>query len=314
MLRFNSEEQSYLNLMKEIIESGYDKPNRTGIPSRSVTGAKLTFTLLDDSGNMVIPLLTTKKTSFKLILSELLWFLSGSGDSTVLAAAGNHIWDANGSREFLDSRGFKDREVGDLGPVYGVQWRNWNKKGIDQIALVVNGLKADPWGRRHIVSAWNPEQIDEMALPPCHYSFQFIVRPQHNVKWYRNKLKEDLCGGDGAEYPPNQTPYWLDCIVNQRSADIPLGVPFNIASYSILTHMIASLVGLHAGRLVHNMGDAHIYHNQFDGCETQLSRRPTAFPTIMFKRVVNSIDDFKIDDIELIGYNPQSVIKFPFAV
>ncbi len=290
----NREEQAYLDLLRKILDDGSDKPSRTGMDTRSLTGTQLRFTLSkpgdieEGSTKMILPLLTTKTTSFRLILTELLWFLEGECNAQVLATKyNNHIWDANGSREYLDKMGFKDRQIGNLGPIYGVQWRHWN--GIDQIKQVIESIKSDPYGRRHIVTAWNPEQLHEMALPPCHLLFQFVVRPLNNK------------------------PYWLDCVLTQRSADMPLGVPFNIASYALLTHMIASLTGLHGGTLVINMGDCHIYHNQFDGCKIQLERKPRKFPELRFKRIVQDIDDFKVDDFEVIDYNPHPTIKFPFS-
>lgn len=304
----NQEEQAYLDLMRQIIDHGYDKPNRTGTDTRSLTGTRLQFTLYNkdhdiESGppKMILPLLTTKNTSFRLILTELLWFLEGECNAKVLAEKyHNHIWDANGSREFLDRVGFKDREVGNLGAVYGVQWRHWNaqnpwSKGIDQIAQVIDSIKRDPYGRRHIVSAWNPEQIPEMVLPACHMLYQFVVRPRQPRS-------------------TNKEPYWLDCVLSQRSADMPLGVPFNIASYATLTHMIANLTGLHGGTLTINMGDCHVYLNQLPGCAIQLDRTPRPFPELSFKRTISDIDNFKVEDFELVDYNPYPAIKFPFSV
>jgi thymidylate synthase len=298
----NLEEQTYLNLMRSVLRDGCDKPTRTGTDARSITGAQLRFNLFDvndiEAGlpRMILPLLTTKNTSFRLILTELLWFLEGECNATALATVyNNHIWDANSSREYLDKIGKQSYQVGQLGPIYGVQWRHWNRDlfnpGIDQIAQVIQSIKLDPYGRRHVVSAWNVEQIPDMALAPCHILFQFIVRPRTT----------------GA-------PFWLDCVLTQRSADLPLGVPFNIASYAILTHMIASLTGLHGGVLVVNLGDCHIYHNQFDGCKTQLERTPRQFPELRFKRPITDIDDFHVDDFELVDYKPHPTIKFPFSV
>jgi thymidylate synthase len=291
----NFEEQAYLNLLRDILKNGSDKPSRTNTNTRSLTGTQLRFTLSEKrdieagGSKMILPLMTTKTTSFRLILTELLWFLEGECNAQVLASKyNNHIWDANASREYLDKIGFKDREVGDLGPVYGRQWRKWNNH-LDQIKQVIESIKNDPYSRRHIVTAWNPDQIPLMALPPCHLLFQFVVRPLNNK------------------------PYWLDCVLTQRSADMPLGVPFNIASYALLTHMIASLTDLNGGTLVINMGDCHIYHNQFEGCEKQLMRTPRLFPELRFKRSIKDIDGFNMDDFELIGYNPHPVIKFPFS-
>jgi len=342
------QEQAYLDLMSTVLETGYDKPNRTNTPTRSITGATLRFNLTQDD-KMVIPLLTTKQTSFRLVATELLWFLQGDTSVKSLSNQNNHIWDANGSREFLDSRGFKFRMEGDLGPVYGWQWRHWNapyveidnrtpeykqaidvrnsennndihnsfgimkdsrnnnvenrryNTGIDQIANVIDSIRNDPWGRRHIVSAWNPEQLDQMSLPPCHAFFQFIVRPfdQHLYP----------CG-DAHQV---QAPYWLDCVLYQRSADLPLGVPFNIASYSLLTHMIAHVCGLRAGQLVHNMGDVHIYQNQFPGCETQITRTPGDFPELRFIEPPDNIDSWNMNNFVIAGYKHQGRIKFPFS-
>lgn len=356
------EETQYLELMREVLHNGVDKPSRTGVGTRFVSGVQLKFNLTKPDGSMILPLLTTKKVSFKLVYSELLWLLSASCDSSVLAEQyDNHIWDADGSRESLDKRGFKYRKVGELGPVYGWQWRNWNKPypvsdssetGVDrqwqlikddeitsgstnfyfarsvmplvtsviyndQITHVIENLKKDPWSRRHIVTAWNPDQIDQMALPPCHVMFQFIVRPNHRPSSYYNvddpKKRLELSIKDGLENPQ---PYWLDCILTQRSGDIPLGIPFNIASYSLLTHMIAHLTGLKAGQLIHNIGDAHIYHNQIEGCLTQIDRKPRDPPTISILDMVptyQSIDDFNIDSITLKDYNPDPAIKFPLS-
>jgi thymidylate synthase len=649
----NKEEQAYLDLLKSILDKGFDKPNRTGTDSRSLTGTQLRFTLYDKqnqdleagSPKMILPLLTTKQTSFRLILTELLWFLEGECNALVLATKyNNHIWDANGSREFLDKMGFKDRAVGDLGKVYGVQWRHWNQNkpwndGIDQITQVIEAIKRDPYGRRHIVTAWNPEQIPEMALPPCFlagtlvltkrgyipienvelsdellshngnynninqkhiteysgnihnikvkfhphiikvtpehpfyakidkssepqwlkvkeltvgnflgfpinnkneipsfryeaagnqysvlmktfkldnpeywfmmgcylgdgwldwnskkYRFYFVfnhddmktsfvriskILTLHEVRnnstgcrkfecrmknwwtvlrefghlahnkiipeWVHNAPKEYIqafidgfIAADGCKTMSNKLicattvsphiafgmqrlyaklgvslpihfqikpkthiiegrtvnqrdlysicknkneynssftfidkdyiwfmimenttslvdntkvynfdvendhtyiveniathnchyafqfvvrpfsnndkkPYWLDCILTQRSADMPLGVPFNIASYATLTHMVSLLTDLHGGELIINMGDCHIYHNQFDGCRTQLERVPQPFPELRFKRIPSNIDDFKVEDFELVGYNPAPAIKFPFS-
>lgn len=297
----NIDEQAYIDLMSSVLNTGIDKPNRTGTDTKSITGSTLRFSLTKN-GNKVLPLVTTKFTSFRLVATELLWFLKGDTSVKSLTDQNNHIWDANGSRKFLDSRGFKFRLEGDLGPVYGWQWRNWNAKyididnrspdykpgGIDQIKLVIDSIKNDPWSRRHIVSAWNPEQIDDMALPPCHSFFQFIVRPSLE----KNKL---------------------DCILYQRSADLPLGVPFNIASYSLLTHMIAHVCGLKAGTLVHNMGDVHIYHNQIPGCNEQIKRTPFDFPTLEFSDAPDNIENWNMDNFVVKNYKKYKSIKFPFS-
>jgi thymidylate synthase len=320
-------EQNYLDLMRTALYDGFDKPSRTGVGTRFITGAQLKFKLTGDDGSMVLPLLTTKFVSFRLIYTELLWLLSASCNSEVLAQKyNNHIWDSDGSRERLDQRGFRGRPTGDLGPVYGWQWRRWNapyhysstdtkkEDGIDQIQAVIDSIKKDPWGRRHIVSAWNPEQIAEMALPPCHVMFQFVVRPRRKSPTYLNVAdpveRLTLSVADSANEP-----YWLDCFLTQRSGDIPLGIPFNIASYSLLTHMIAHLTGLHAGELIHNIGDAHIYHNQFEGCIQQLARTPKQPPTIRWAspEALTNIDSFGPDSIALEGYQHCPKINFPLS-
>ena len=316
----NTQEQAYLDLMKTVLETGYDKPNRTGTHTRSISGATLRFDLERD-GTKILPLTTSKLTSFRLIATELLWFLAGDTDVRNLKSVNNHIWDANGSREFLDSRGFVMRMEDDLGPVYGWQWRHWNAPyteidkrdqfykagGIDQIATVIDSLKNNPWSRRHIVSAWNPEQLDEMALPPCHAWFQFIVRPQHP-----RVIPSGSAADDRVELN-NREPYWLDCVLMQRSADLPLGVPFNIASYALLTHMIAHCTGLHAGQLIHNMGDVHIYHNQFEGCQKQIQRTPYEFPTFEFVNPPEQINDFTMGNFKVVNYKKHPRIKFAFS-
>lgn len=291
------EEQGYLELMKYVMEKGFYKKSRTGNNVYSISGASLRFSLK----NNTIPLLTTKRVAWKCVKTELLWFLRGETNAKTLADQGNHIWDANGSREYLDSRGFLFRDEGELGPVYGFQWRNWNgtmdqsKTKIDQIADVIENIKKDPFSRRHIVSAWNPEQINEMALPPCHMMFQFIVQP-------------------------GQEKNYLDCVLTQRSADLPLGVPFNIASYSLLVHMIAEATNLQAGELIHNMGDVHIYENQIPKCQEQISRTPHEFPKLRITEHGKKLlkqgkpEECSADDFKSVGYKPQAKIEFPFSV
>jgi thymidylate synthase len=222
------------------------------------------------------PLLTTKKLHIRSIIIELLWFLRGDTNIAYLKENGVSIWD-----EWAD-------ENGDLGPVYGYQWRSWpDPKGgsVDQIEKLVEGIKSNPDSRRHIVSAWNPALVDEMALPPCHCLFQFYVA---NGK--------------------------LSCQLYQRSADIFLGVPFNIASYALLTHMIAEVCDLEVGDFVHTLGDAHLYSNHFEQVKTQLARSPRTLPTLNIKRKVNNLLDFAFDDFEIIGYEPDPHIKAPVAV
>ncbi len=248
--------KQYLDVLRDIMENGTDKPNRTGIDTRSVFGRQMHFDL-----SKGFPLVTTKKVFLKGIIHELIWLLSGNTNIKYLTDNGVKIWN-----EWAD-------ENGDLGPVYGAQWRNFNGEGVDQIRDVIERLKKDPNDRRMIVCAWNPAQIEQMALPPCHCFFQFYV-------------------ADGK----------LSCQLYQRSCDMFLGVPFNIASYSLLTMMIAQVTGLGLGEFVHTLGDAHIYHNHFEQVREQLSREPYELPTMKINPNVKNIDDFKYEDFELVNY------------
>ncbi|XP_053675041.1 thymidylate synthase [Anopheles nili] len=288
----NTEEEAYLQLIKDIINRGSKRLDRTGVGTLSIFGSQLRFSLR----NNAMPLLTTKKVFFRGVAEELLWFIRGSTNAKELQSKGIRIWDGNSTREYLDSCGFIDREEGDLGPVYGFQWRHFGAKyktchddytgqGIDQLTDVINKIKNNPNDRRIIMSAWNPSDIPNMALPPCHCLAQFFV--------------------DNGE---------LSCQMYQRSADVGLGVPFNIASYSLLTHMIAHVTGLKAGEFIHTTGDTHIYMNHVDALREQIERRPDEFPIIQFKRTVESIDDFDFADFQIINYNPQSAIKMQMAV
>ena len=263
--------RSYLDLMKHICDNGTPKGDRTGTGTLSVFGAQLRFDL-----NEGFPLLTTKKVHLKSIIHELLWFLSGDTNIKYLKDNGVTIWD-----EWAD-------EHGDLGPVYGHQWRSWptpNGNHIDQITKVIQDIKENPNSRRLIVSAWNVGEIDKMALPPCHTFFQFYV-------------------ADGK----------LSCQLYQRSADIFLGVPFNIASYALLTMMIAQVCGLRLGEFVHTLGDAHIYLNHEEQVTQQLSREPKTLPIMTLNKSIDNIFDFTFDDFSLEGYDPEPLIKAPVAV
>ncbi len=260
--------KQYLDLLKHVMETGVDKPNRTGIDTRSVFGAQMRFDL-----SKGFPLVTTKKVHLKSIIHELIWLLSGNTNIKYLKDNNVRIWN-----EWAD-------ENGDLGPVYGAQWRNFNGQGIDQIKDVVNRLKTNPNDRRMIVSAWNPAQIDQMALPPCHAFFQFYTA---NGK--------------------------LSCQLYQRSCDLFLGVPFNIASYSLLTMMMAQVTGFEAGEFVHTLGDAHIYHNHFDQVKEQLTRTPYDLPQMKINPNVTDIDDFKYEDFELTGYQSHPTLTGVVAV
>ena len=273
--------RQYLDLVKHVLDNGELKEDRTGTGTKSVFGYQMRFNL--DDG---FPMVTTKKLHLKSIIYELLWFLNGDTNIKYLQENGVKIWDA-----WADSNG-------DLGPVYGFQWRNWNNDGIDQISNLINDLKNNPSSRRHLISAWNPSVLPDTsksfetnvangkaALPPCHAFFQFHVI---NGK--------------------------LSCQLYQRSADIFLGVPFNIASYSLLTIMIAQVCDLNVGDFIHTFGDAHIYSNHFDQMKLQLTREPRKLPTIKIKKDVKNIFDFKFEDFVLEDYNPHPHIKGKVAV
>ncbi|KAG7394174.1 hypothetical protein PHYBOEH_005568 [Phytophthora boehmeriae] len=286
------EEQQYLKLIRRILDQGVEREDRTGIGTRSVFGAHMRFSLR----NNAFPLLTTKRVFWRGVAEELLWFISGDTNARTLQQKGIHIWDGNGSSEFLDSRGLHSREVGDLGPVYGFQWRHFGAKytdmhadysgqGIDQLAEVIRQLRESPTDRRIVLSAWNPTDLDAMALPPCHMFCQFYV-----------------ARGE------------LSCQVYQRSADMGLGVPFNIASYALLTRLVAQVTGMLSGELIHVIGDAHVYINHMKPLRQQLARAPRSFPTLRIKPGITSIDDFTFSDFELIDYQPHSAIRMEMAV
>ena len=261
----------YLDLMQHVLAHGNDKSDRTGTGTRSVFGYQMRFNLADG-----FPVLTTKKLHLKSIIHELLWFLQGDTNIRYLQENGVKIWD-----EWAD-------ENGNLGRVYGAQWRSWrgaNGETIDQIANLVEQIKRNPDSRRLIVSAWNPAEVDDMALPPCHALFQFYV-------------------ADGK----------LSCQLYQRSADIFLGVPFNIASYALLTMMLAQVCGLQAGEFVHTLGDAHLYRNHLEQAQLQLSREPRPLPKMRINPNVKDIFAFTFDDFELVDYDPYPHIKADVSV
>ena len=263
--------QQYHNLMRHVLEHGHDKGDRTGTGTRSVFGYQMRFDLSEG-----FPVLTTKKLHLRSIIHELLWFLQGDTNIRYLKENGVSIWD-----EWAD-------EEGNLGPVYGYQWRSWpapDGRHIDQIATVIEQIKNNPNSRRMIVSAWNPALVDDMALPPCHAMFQFYV-------------------ADGK----------LSCQLYQRSADIFLGVPFNIASYALLTMMVAQVCGLQAGEFIHTLGDAHLYSNHFEQTRLQLKRAPKALPIMRINPEVKDLFGFKFEDFELVGYDPDPHIKAAVAV
>ena len=263
--------QQYLDLLARVLDSGVDRDDRTGTGTRAVFGHQMRFDLAAG-----FPLLTTKKLHIRSIIHELLWFVSGDTNIRYLQDNGVSIWD-----EWADDNG-------DLGPVYGKQWRHWQTpdgREIDQLAELISMIKTNPESRRLMLTAWNPADVPHMALPPCHCLFQFHVAKGR-----------------------------LSCQLYQRSADIFLGVPFNIASYALLTHMIARICGLKPGEFVHVLGDAHLYSNHFDQAREQLSRTPGALPQLVIHRTPNSIDGFHFDDFEIIDYDAQPHIAAPIAV
>jgi len=263
--------RQYLQLLEDILENGVEKEDRTGVGTLSVFGRQLRFNLQDG-----FPLVTTKKLHIRSIIYELLWFLKGDTNVRYLQENGVTIWD-----EWAD-------ENGDLGPVYGAQWRSWkgaDGKTVDQIASVVEEIKRNPNSRRLLVNAWNVAELDKMKLPPCHYAFQFYV-------------------ANGR----------LSCMWQQRSVDTFLGLPFNIASYALLTHMIAEQCGLDVGELIFTGGDVHLYKNHIEQAKLQLTREPRPLPKLVLKRKPSSIFDYEYDDFEIVGYDPHPTIKAPVAV
>ena len=270
--------QQYEDLMRHVFEHGVEKGDRTGTGTRSVFGHQMRFDL-----NEGFPLVTTKKVFMKAIIVELLWFLRGDSNVKWLQERGCTIWD-----EWA-------RADGDLGPVYGVQWRSWPKPGgghVDQIQQVIDTLKTNPDSRRIIVSAWNVAELDQMALMPCHAFFQFYVAPPSTP------------GGKGR----------LSCQLYQRSADIFLGVPFNIASYALLTHMVAQQCNLDVGDFIWTGGDCHLYSNHFEQVALQLSRAPLPYASLRILRRPDSIFDYQVEDFEVLDYQHHAAIKAPVAV
>ena len=297
----NNADKEYLKLAQRILDNGAQKGDRTGTGTLSVFGYQMRFDLQEG-----FPLLTTKHVPFRLVAEELLWFVSGSTDIRDLTSKNIHIWTPDAVRwhneyrhkkltkegylEFLELTPFTEpNDLADLGPIYGAQWRSWpshyDDTVIDQLADVIEEIKNNPNSRRLLVSAWNPAQIDDMCLPPCHYAFQFYV-------------------ADGK----------LNCMFNMRSTDSFLGLPFNIASYALLTHMVAHVCELEVGELIYTGADVHIYLNHIEQVKEQLTREPRALPTLEVNRKITSIDDFTINDLTLHNYNPHPVIKGDVSV
>lgn len=294
----NKSEITYLNLLKNILENGDIKSDRTGVGTKSLFGEQLKFDLKEG-----FPAITTKKLAWKSVVSELLWFLEGSGDEFRLKeilhgerySDKKTIWTDNAKADYWIKKKLQ-RHPGDLGRIYGVQWRKWRKPLIrinkvvlqnhDQILELVNNLKSDPFSRRHILSAWNPGELELMALPPCHVMSQFYVNSKNE----------------------------LSCHMYQRSMDAFLGGPFNIASYSLLTHLLAQVCDMSVGNLIISIGDAHIYNDHIDQVKEQLTRSPLELPTLQLNQNIKNITDFKMEDIVLLNYNSHAAIKAPMAV
>lgn len=311
----NTAEQAYLDLCKRIIDEGEFRPDRTGTGTRSLFAPpQLRFNLSDEK----FPLLTTKKVFSKAIIHELLWFVEGNTDANVLSEKGVKIWEGNGSREYLDKLGLTERRVGDLGPVYGFQWRHFGAEyktcdddytgqGFDQLQDVIHKLKTNPYDRRIIMSAWNPPDFAKMALPPCHVFCQFYVSfPNTGPTANSEKLAKTTV-------KPK-----LSCLLYQRSCDMGLGVPFNIASYALLTRMIAHVVDMDCGEFIHTLGDAHVYLDHIEALETQVQRTPLDFPKLKIKESrkaeIKNIDDFKFEDFEIVDYQCHGPIKMKMSV
>jgi dihydrofolate reductase/thymidylate synthase len=290
------EEQQYLDLVKRVLEQGVERSDRTGTGTLSLFGATMRFDL-----GRTFPLFTTKKVFWKGVVEELLWFVAGKTNSKDLSVKGVRIWDGNGSREFLDGRGLQHREEGDLGPVYGFQWRHWGAtyadsktdysgQGFDQLAECIRLIKTEPTSRRIVMSAWNVSDLETMALPPCHMFCQFYVAPNAV-----GKAK-------------------LSCLMYQRSCDLGLGVPFNVASYALLTRIVAQVCDLEPGELVVSMGDVHVYLNHVEPLKLQIARTPAPFPSVKINPDVREIGSFTFQDFELQDYQPHEAIRMSLSV
>lgn len=291
--------KQYLDMCRYILEQGEDRPDRTGTGTRSVFGYQTRYDLREG-----FPLLTTKKMYLRPIAEELLWFIKGDTNIKYLVDRNVKIWNEWPYEDFKKSEDFNGETLeefvekikndddfakkhGNLGPVYGAQWRNFNNEGTDQLMKLIDSLKNNPFSRRHIISAWNPSQVDEMALPPCHTLMQFYVSSDKK---------------------------YLSCQLYQRSADTFLGVPFNIASYALLTCMLAQVCGYEPKEFIHTIGDAHIYKNHFDVVKTQIEREPLPLPRLVLNKDIDNLFDFKIEDIKLEGYQSHGPLKGKVSV
>jgi thymidylate synthase len=346
--------KEYLDLMQKVMDEGVDRSDRTGTGTRSLFGAQVRFDLQEG-----FPAVTTKRLAWKAMVSELIWFIEGSGDNNRLKEIlhGDYhspkgtIWSENAEASYWKPKAKFD---GDLGRIYGVQWRTWQlparsgwlgvwdaitgkKHYKDQLTELIDGIKKDPCGRRHIITGWNPGEINQMALPPCHVMSQFYVTPYSDdeiqtvyltargqLKTLEDRLAFDTDANGESRQSRRKTMAdlqelnlptgKLSCQLYQRSADLFLGVPFNIASYALFTHMIAQVCNLDVGEFVHTFGDLHIYHNHFDAVAIQLARTPDTMPQLKINTDVHCIESFVMDDFELVDYNPQPAIKAPMAV
>ena len=339
------EEHQYLDLIRRILATGEVRPDRyssrpirfaSHTLTRRSTGTgtislfappSLRFSLADGR----LPLLTTKRVFVRAVVAELLWFISGSTSSKPLSEAGVRIWDGNGSRENLDALGFADRADGDLGPVYGFQWRHFGAEyrgaehdyagqGVDQLAHVMHQLATDPFGRRTVLSAWNPRDLPLMVLPPCHMFAQFYVSfpDRHSLQPAGAAAEAAAPAGAEAGAGGTKTRGKLSCCLYQRSCDMGLGVPFNIASYALLTHILAHAAGLEAGEFVHCMGDAHVYRDHVDALRVQLEREPRPWPTVRFRSPggggITEVDSLTVEDVAIEGYQPWGKIEMKMSV
>jgi len=288
----NEEEIQYLNLVRDLIDNGIYRDDRTGTGTYRKFGAQMRFSLRNNR----FPLLTTKRVFWRGVAEELLWFIAGDTSAKTLSSKGVKIWDKNGSKEYLTSIGLGHREDGDLGPVYGFQWRhfgadysdmhaNYDGKGVDQLAECIHKIRTNPNDRRIILSAWNPAALPQMALPPCHMFCQFFVAKGE-----------------------------LSCLMYQRSCDMGLGVPFNIASYALLTYLVAHVCDLRPGEFIHSLGDYHIYSNHIEALKEQVLREPRPFPRLFIDSDTKEIDKFEFSQFRLEGYNPLSPIKMDMSV